>query len=127
MFFNRRHNLFIDFIKISALLIVNDINIKVFSKALEQIFKILQKRSHNRFISFLKKYFLILINSKGSKIKGIKMIINGKLGGKPRSSTKKILVGSLPLKTVDTNTVFTKNHVYTPYGAYGFKLWIRYN
>jgi hypothetical protein len=127
IFFNRRHNLFMDFIKVSALLIANDINVKVFSKVIEQIFKVLQKRSHNKFMSFLKKYFLILLNSKSGKIKGIKMIINGKLGGKPRSSTKKILVGSMPLKTISANTVFTKSHVYTPYGAYGLKLWIRYD
>jgi hypothetical protein len=124
--FNRRYSLFIDFIKILSLISLRQVKIDVFGQLLGQVFKNLQKKSHNRFFSFLKKIFTFLTKSGFSNITGLKLIVKGKLLGKPRASMKKILIGSVPLQQIDSNIVFSKNHVYTIYGAFGFKLWINY-
>ena len=46
--------------------------------------------------------------------------------GKTRASTVKIAKGSLVLNTVNAGCINDKMHVYTLYGAFGFKLWINY-
>lgn len=46
--------------------------------------------------------------------------------GKTRASTIKIERGSLSLNTVNSGCIAEKMHVYTLYGAFGFKIWINY-
>jgi ribosomal protein S3 len=57
-------------------------------------------------------------------ILGIKLIVSGKIKGKPRSSTTCIQVGSVPSQSLDKDVDFSKLHVYTLYGVFGFKIWI---
>ena len=129
--FNRRFNLFIDFLKINALFLKSKVSSKVYLSLLGQIFRILPKSKHGRFLLFLKLLFKALIdiseNSKNSFIKpilGVKLLISGKLKGKPRSTVSCIQVGSVPSQSIDKNVDFSKIHVYTLYGAFGFKIWI---
>lgn len=129
--FNRRFNLFIDFLKVNSLFLKSKISSKLYLLLLGQIFRILPKSKHGRFLLFLKILFKSLIdisksssNKKINSILGIKFLIGGRLKGKPRSSISCIQVGSVPSQSVDKNVDFSKIHVYTLYGAFGFKIWI---
>jgi len=124
--FSRGFNLFIDFLKVITLIDQNRINPKVFLLILGQIFKNLTKKKHTKFVFFIKTIFDHLINSEKNQIAGIKLVINGRLMGKTRASTIKIERGSLSLNTVNSGCIAEKMHVYTLYGAFGFKIWINY-
>ena len=126
--FSRRFSFFLDFIKILSLFSNSQISAEVFLFFLQKIFKNLTKKNHNQFLSFLKTCFILLIvNSKRkNSIKGLKLIINGKLKGKPRSSSTLLLVGNISSQTLDSKIDFSKTHVYTIYGVFGLKLWVSY-
>jgi len=124
--FSRGFNLFIDFLKIVTLVDQNKINPKVFLLVLGQIFRNLTKKKHTKFIFFIKTIFDNLILSESNNVIGIKLVINGRLMGKTRASTVKIERGSLSLNTVNSGCISEKMHVYTLYGAFGFKIWINY-
>lgn len=126
MLFSRRFNLFIDFLKLTTLFIEKKVDIKVYISILGTIFKILPKRAHSKFFFFLKHLFNILINQKNTTIKGIKFMINGKLKGKLRASSLKILVGKIGTQTISSEIDFSKVHVYTIYGCFGLKIWVNY-
>jgi hypothetical protein len=125
--FNRRFSLFIDFLKMTSLFFIGRITTSCYLQVLGQIFKILPKRKHARFLVFLKALFTTLVEGSAgfdNNIGGIKLIISGKLKGKPRSSITTISVGSVPVQSVDQNVDFTKMHVYTLLGTFGFKIWV---
>jgi len=127
--FARRFNLFIDFMKILTLFAVNRVPVNIFLSFLGQIFRILPKRKHNRFLFFLKFLFQNLLVEGGQKIlfsniHGIKFIVNGKLLGKTRADSSCIQVGAVPIQTIDKYVEFSRLHVYTLYGAFGFKIWV---
>jgi hypothetical protein len=124
--FSRGFNLFIDFLKIVSLVDQNKINPKMFLLILGQIFRNLTKKKHTKFIFFIKTIFDNLITSENNNVIGIKLVINVKLMGKTRASTVKIERGSLSLNTVNSGCIAEKMHVYTLYGAFGFKIWINY-
>jgi hypothetical protein len=130
--FNRRFTLFIDFIKIFSLLSMGQISSKIFLLFLQKIFKNLTKKQHSQFLSFLKLCFKVLIYDfkklqyTTTSIKGIKLIISGKLKGKPRSSSSLILVGNVSTQTFNSKIDYSKIHVYTLYGVFGIKIWISY-
>lgn len=120
--FERRFNLFIDFIKVSVLFNMNKISSKTFLFLIGRIFRTLPKRKHNIFLIFLKTTFQILINKKS--ILGIRLLINGRLNGKPRSNSASILMGFTPIQSLSKNIEYSKLNVYTLNGAFGFKLWV---
>jgi hypothetical protein len=122
--FLRRFNLFIDFLKITSLFINAKVDVKVYLHFLGQIFRLLQKKSHTRFIFFLKFLFSKFLNNKIKCLKGVKFVINGKIQGKLRANSTRVLVGSVPIQTITADIEFNKIHVYTRYGAFGFKMWV---
>jgi hypothetical protein len=130
--FNRRFNLFVDFLKFTFLLYVGKIPASSYLFLLGQVFKVLPKNTHNRFLVFLELVFKFLLVKKltskrnifFSTIKGIKFIVNGKIRGKMRSSSKCISVGTIPIQSLSKNIEFSKTHVYTLYGAFGFQIWL---
>lgn len=122
LLFKRRFNLFIDYIKLSCLFAQNKINSKIYLITLAQIFKILPKRKHNIFFIFIKTIFSLFIKKK--IFSGIKLLINGRLKGKPRSNSIAFLFGSTPVQSLSKNVEFSKLHVYTLNGVFGFKLWV---
>ena len=129
--FNRRFNLFIDFLKITTLLCQNKIKSEQFLFALGQIFKALPKRSHTRFLMFLRLLFKIIIRDinflsleNNNNVRGIKFIINGKLQGKPRASFSCIQEGNIPIQSFDKDISFSKLHVHTLMGVFGLRIWI---
>jgi hypothetical protein len=121
--FQRRFNLFVDFIKLNALISEKQITPHSYLNILCQIFKTLPKRQHNQFFLLIANVFKTLV-SRNDFIQGMKLIISGKLKGKARSSTHKILIGKMPTQTHSANIMTSKTHAYTIYGAFGIKLWI---
>lgn len=124
LIFGRKLNLFYDFLKISSLFINLHVSVKGLLYYISQSFCFLQKKKHNSFLFFLKTYLQVLISSKNCHFTGIKFILSGKISGKTRSGIHKILLGSVPLQSLNKDIQFSKSHVYTVYGAFGLKLWI---
>jgi len=124
--FVRRFKLFIDFLKIVSLFEQKKVKTEVLLFLLGQIFKILPKRKHNIFLIFLKVLFTSLINNVSTKnsILGLKFIVNGRLKGKPRSTSAIILVGLVPVQSLSKDIDFAKLHVNTILGVFGFQLWV---
>ena len=136
LLFPRRVNFFLDFIKFSVLLFCGFLRISFFIKVLAEIFTILQKKRHSFFLQFIKFFFSTIINFNlknlvsftnqtfFNKICGIKFIVSGKLKGKPRSSSLNLSLGNIPTQSLALNIEYSKTHIYTRYGVYGFKLWL---
>jgi hypothetical protein len=122
--FPRSINLFIDFLKILDLIGNKKIQILVLGYILGLVFRTLHKRKHAKFLRFAQELLEHLITFK--KIKGAKLLICGRLKGKPRSNKKQIEKGSLNLNSAVGSLEYTQQHVYTLYGAFGFKFWINY-
>ena len=131
--FPRRFKFFLDFIQISVLFLKQKIQANFLIKIFAEIFRILQKKMHSKFFNFISKYFKLLISEAASTfanlkknftLKGIKLVINGKLKGKPRSSNYIYTAGSVPVQTINYNIEYAKTHAFTIYGVFGFKLWV---
>jgi hypothetical protein len=129
--FPRRRNLFIDFVKMTSLFYEKKISTQAYLTVFGQIFKFLPKRTHGRFLLFFKILLVLLtteINLTKKKVKspcimGIKFIVNGKLKGKPRSTSYNTQHGVVPTQSIDKSIDFAKLHVYTLYGVFGFRIW----
>jgi hypothetical protein len=126
LLFVRRFSLFIDFLKINSLLLLNKISCSFYLHYLGSIFKFLLKRKHTLFIMFLKYLFKVLFSLKQTTdlIKGFKFVLSGRFQAKMRASSIKLIEGSVPLQSIGLNIKYSKLHVYTMYGVFGFKLWI---
>ena len=83
----------------------------------------LNKR-HKFFLSFLKKILLILLSSSFSKIKGIKILIKGRLNGVPRAKQKTLIIGKVPVQRISENINFHQTTTTSSTGSYGIKVWV---
>lgn len=127
--FERRTNLYLDFLKITVLYQTSQVSLDSFLFILAEIFQRLTKKRHSNFIKFIKfvfKNFLLKYKNKNlyNMVKGIKFVISGKLKGKLRAQTTSLSFGHIPISTNAKNIQFSKSHVYTVYGTYGIKLWV---
>jgi len=137
--FLRRFNLFFDFVKLTSLFIESKLNAVSFLSLLGQVFRQLIKKRHAAFLFFCKilfneillskfktqkksKALLGKFKSKNRTLVGIQFLLNGKLMGKRRASSTKLLFGSVPIHTIDADIEYSKNHIYTLYGTFGFHL-----
>lgn len=133
IFFMRRFFFFFDFLKVTCLYSSNKVSSDTYLFFLAQIFKYLHKKRHTRFLAFVKILFSILVLDfpanfvSSSSIKGFKFVYSGKIGGKNRSKTGCVLVGNVPTQSISKNVTFSKSHVNTIYGVFGFKLWVYRN
>jgi ribosomal protein S3 len=60
-----------------------------------------------------------------SSIKGMKLLINGKLKGKSRASSVIVNHGGVANQTIITDIDFAITHIYTRLGAFGMRIWIQ--
>jgi ribosomal protein S3 len=81
-------------------------------------------KRHNFFIAFLKQSLTMFINSNFSKVKGIKIIVRGRLNGAPRAKHKILTVGSVPVQTIMSNMDYAQSTCQNSNGSYGIKVWI---
>lgn len=84
-------------------------------------------KMHNQFLSFLNLSLILLINSNFSNIKGIKILIKGRLNNKPRKQTKIIKVGKISLQTFNNTINQSQQISFTKNGTLGIKVWVREN
>lgn len=76
------------------------------------------------FFSFLKQTLSVLIDSNFSKVKGIKIIVKGRLNGVPRAKHKIISVGDVPVQSINEELDYSQTTVHNSSGSYGIKAWI---
>ena len=60
----------------------------------------------------------------GREIKGVRIIISGRLGGADMSRREQIKKGRIPLQTFRANIDFAQVEAQLPYGVIGIKVWI---
>src|SRR5210317_311166 len=76
------------------------------------------------FFSFLKQALVILIDSNFSKVKGVKILVKGRLNGVPRAKHKIISVGDVPVQSINEELDYSQTTVHNSSGSYGIKAWI---
>ena len=102
------------------------IRLKNSSKLLSDflIFQLKRSTKHNYFLFFFKETSILFIKSNLSRIRGIKVVINGRLKKLSRASSKKILVGNIPLNSVKADIDYNQNTLFTRNGSVGINVWI---
>ena len=82
-------------------------------------------KRHNFFFSSLNKSLNVaLIKQQDSKIKGIKILIKGRLNNAARSRNRYIKIGTIPLITNSREIDYSESTAFTPNGTIGIKIWI---
>lgn len=128
--FKRKYYLFRDFLKLTSLLVQNKVSAQLYAFMLSIIFVGLQKRQHSSFLFFVKLTFkicLIKIEPINSLITGMKLLIAGRIKGKPRGDENVILIGNTSTQSKRLALSYAKISIYNRYGAFGLKFWINYN
>lgn len=83
------------------------------------------EKRHGFFLKFLVKIFSLLVKHKFSKVKSVKILINGRLNGKPRSKKKLIVINNnMSLMTINSPIYFNQSTAYSLNGTFGVKLWV---
>lgn len=85
-----------------------------------------QKR-HNYFLIFLKRILPIFVESKFFNIEGVKIIINGRFNGAPRSKSRLLLIGEVPIQQITKQIDYHQTTSYTKNGTFGIKVWVNQN
>jgi ribosomal protein S3 len=81
-------------------------------------------KRHKFFLSFLKQTLTILSQSNFSKIKGIKILVKGRLNGVPRAKHKMLTIGDVPVQSINANVDYSQVTTHNASGSYGIKVWI---
>jgi hypothetical protein len=124
--FSRREYLYNDLLKMSILLLMNKMKLSTYVTILAQVFRILPKRLHNIFYKLIETLFDFLDTTEDSNVKGIRLLINGKLKGRSRSSTVNFSYGKIERQTLSANVDYAKTPIFTVYGTYGFHMWVNF-
>ncbi|MEX0776221.1 MAG: 30S ribosomal protein S3 [Phycisphaeraceae bacterium] len=56
--------------------------------------------------------------------KGVKIMLSGRLGGHEMSRTEKLILGNIPLQTLQANVDYGFAQSFTTYGVIGVKVWV---
>lgn len=88
------------------------------------VFQLKKIKRHKFFLSFLKQTLTILLNSNLSKIKGVKVIIRGRLNGVPRAKQKIIVIGKVPAQSISAKLDYSQATAHSSNGSYGIKVWV---
>nr|YP_010134121.1 ribosomal protein S3 [Tryblionella apiculata]QWM93611.1 ribosomal protein S3 [Tryblionella apiculata] len=81
-------------------------------------------KRHKFFLSFLKQTLTVLLNSNLSKVRGVKIIVKGRLNGVPRAKHKIISVGDVPVQSLNVKMDYSQTTAHNSNGSYGIKVWI---
>ena len=87
-------------------------------------FQFKKVKRHKFLLSFLKQTLTILSASSLSKIKGVKIIVKGRLNGVPRAKHKIILIGDVPVQTISAKLDYSQATAHNSNGSYGIKVWV---
>ena len=86
--------------------------------------KILKIKQLNFFFAFIKRTLTVLISSNLSKLKGVKIIVRGRLSKNIRAKHKILTVGDVAVQTLDSNIDYHQTTIHNANGSYGVKVWI---
>lgn len=81
-------------------------------------------KRHNYYLNFLKELLSLFVLSQLSSVNGIKIVINGRFNGAPRSKKRIILVGNVPTQSINSDIDYHKTTSYTQNGTFGVHVWI---
>ena len=81
-------------------------------------------KKHNYFITYLKKVLCHIIDSKIFNLKGVKILINGRVNGLPRSRSLSISAGTICNQTFSKHVDFFLCSSHTLNGTLGIKVWV---
>lgn len=81
-------------------------------------------KRHNFFFNSLNKSLNLILKQPNSKIKGIKILIKGRLNNAARSRNQYIKIGTIPLITKSRSIDYSETTAFTPNGTIGIKIWI---
>lgn len=84
------------------------------------------RKSQARFLVFVTNLLSYVYKSNTVNIKGIKVSINGRINGVPRSKAWNSSEGRLSLQRIDTEIDYYYLPSQTVYGTFGVKVWINY-
>ncbi|QXE46247.1 30S ribosomal protein S3 (mitochondrion) [Nitzschia inconspicua] len=87
-------------------------------------FQLKKVKRHKFFLSFLKQTLSVLIASRLAKIKGIKIIVKGRLNGVPRAKYKILIIGDVPVQTISAKLDYSQITTHNSNGSYGIKVWV---
>jgi ribosomal protein S3 len=75
-----------------------------------------------RVLKFIKKLFNILRFKQ--KIKGLRLIVKGRIGKRNRTKTFRYSFGSIPLNTVSSKITYGESFNTSKYGLFSTKIWL---
>lgn len=87
-------------------------------------FQLKKVKRHKFLLSFLKQILNLLLTSNLAKIKGVKILIQGRLSNIARAKHKIILIGDVPAQTVSAKLNYSQTTTHNSNGSYGIKIWI---
>ena len=87
-------------------------------------YQIKKIKRHKFFLSFLKQTLTVLVSSSFSKVKGIKILVKGRLNGVPRAKHKMITIGDVPVQSIHEILDYYQTTAHNSNGSYGIKVWI---
>jgi len=117
-----KHNYFKDSLNLFVIAAKIKNSSALFSKFLAEQLKYL--KSHKPFLAFVSRLLKILIYSNRFVIKGIKLLIRGRLNNKSRSKQFVLVLGNIPIVTKSAETIdYSESVSYTKNGTLGVKVW----
>lgn len=81
-------------------------------------------KRHKFFLIFLKQTLTVLLNSRFSVLRGVKVLVKGRLNGVPRAKHKIISIGDIPAQRIDAKIDYSQQTIHNSNGSYGIKVWI---
>ena len=87
-------------------------------------FQLKQIKRQKFFLSFLKQSFNVLSKSDESNIKGVKIVIKGRLNGVPRAKQKMIVIGDVPTQSIAARVCYSQTTIHNSNGSYGIQVWV---
>lgn len=88
------------------------------------VIKLQNVKHQNKILFYLKLILSDFIKKKLIIVKGLKLIIRGRLNKSQRSRKKDIILGSIPLHSLKSKIDYFQSTVFTSVGTFGIKLWI---
>lgn len=90
----------------------------------DNLSKTAKSKKQRFFLILLKQILMDLSKTELCKIKGIKIIVKGRLNGAPRTKKHEIIVNKVPLQSFRTKVDYHHSVSYSINGTLGVKVWI---
>jgi hypothetical protein len=95
---------------------------RLLAKFLSSQLKVIKRP--NFFLAFIKQTLTVLISSKLSTLKGVKIILKGRLSKGPRAKHKILSIGDVAVQSFNCDMDYFQTTTHNANGSYGIKVWI---